>query len=328
MQALRASTLALLVLGAASSASAQVADQPPIALAYNNLFAARYNPLGLIDLFRVSLRYRLYEHDSDLLKQNFLGIGATAGLTPTNGRFGILAEVQPLTILQLYAQYELVGYFGVIDTLASFPSAADDFSDTNIEARGSQPGFENYATYGGQLTLGATVQVKLGPVAARNMFRAIYFHYRLRDGDHVFYDLMYDMLMPNEGWMAQNDLDVLAVIPIEQFQLAAGARWSYLHSFYDAGDYAPGTDPATVPDNDIHRLGPLVAFTIEQHPNTRFDRPTIVLIVQWHLVHRWRTGADVDTGVPYLGLAFTFEGDLLAPERQPAPTAAPEPNRM
>jgi hypothetical protein len=130
----------------------------------------------------------------------------------------------------------------------------------------------------------------------------------MQRNDVVFYDQIQDMLMPNDGWMLANDLDVLFV---SDFGLVFGTRWTYSHSFYNDGHYAGGVTPAVLPNNDIHRLGALVAYIFHDEPFTRFDKPTILLIAQWHLVHRFRTGADVSTGVPYIGLGFKFEGDLL-----------------
>jgi hypothetical protein len=285
----------------------QVRAQPPFAIQYQSLSAVRYNPLGLVSFLDLAGRVRLYESDSDILKQNFVGLGVVAGLSPAWGRFGLLVEAQPLTILRLYMQYELVGYFSTFNLLPSFPSPNADFSDTAISERGDM-GLPGYATYGGQTTIGATLQIKLGPFAARNLFRAIHGSYQLRAGDRVYYDQVTDMLHPNDGWTILNDVDALAVFDVG---LAIGARWTYSHAFYDAGHFEPGEEPVT-PDTDIHRLGLIAAYTIEDNRGARFDRPTILLIAQWNLVHRYRTGADVHVGIPYLALAFQFTGDLLA----------------
>ena len=43
-----------------------------------------------------------------------------------------------------------------------------------------------------------------------------------------------------------------------------------------------------------------------------FEKPTLLLIANWYLSHRWRTGADVTQAFPYLALAFRFEGTLWA----------------
>lgn len=303
--------LALSLAGPAPAA-AQVTQQPEISLAYDNLTAARVNPLGLVDFATFSLRIRMYESDSPIAAQNYVGFGVTPAISPAWGRAGGLLEVQPLSILRIYAQYEFIGYFGSFNLFSSFPSASADYSDTEIRDRPERSGLEGYATYGGILTLGATLQMKIGPIAARSLFRAVYSSYDVRGGDRVYYDQIYDMLMPIDGWMLVNDLDALTVFDVDSFSFAIGARWTYSHSFYDAGHYAPGEDLSLAPDNDVHRLGPLIAWTLDSDPGSRFDRPTIVLIAQWHLVHRWRTGADVNVGLPYLALAFTFRGDLLA----------------
>lgn len=294
----------------ARPASAQeVRPQPEVELRYQSLTAARVNPLGLVSMFDLTLRARLHEHESAILTQNYAGIGMTGGLSPAWGRVGVLAELTPLTILRLYASYEIVGYFSTFNLFASFPSPFSDFSDTGIKDQSNQAGTASYDTYGGQLTLGATVQVKLGPIAARNLFRAGHVSFRMRDGDRVFYDQLSDMLLPNDGWYLINDVDVLGLF---DFGLAIGARWTYSHSFLEAQHYAPLDNPAVVPETDIHRLGLLAAWTIEDNQGARFDRPTLILIAQWHLVHRYRTGADVHVGLPYIALAFQFTGDLLS----------------
>ncbi len=300
-----------LTFALSASATAQtIRPQPEAEIRYQSLTAARVNPLGLVSFLDMTGRFRLYRDESAILTQNFAGIGMTGGLSPAWGRVGVLAEIQPLTILRLYASYELVGYFSSFNLFASFPSASSEFSDTDIRERVSQPGLASYATYGGQLTLGATVQVKVGPIAARNLFRAAHTSFAMRDGDRVVYDQISDLLVPNDGWFVVNDVDVLGVF---DFGLAIGARWTYSHSFYDASDYAPSDDPSRAPDNDIHRLGLITAYTFEDNQGARFDRPTLILIAQWHLVHRYRTGADVHVGLPYIALAFQFTGDLLSP---------------
>jgi hypothetical protein len=36
----------------------------------------------------------------------------------------------------------------------------------------------------------------------------------------------------------------------------------------------------------------------------------VILLAQWWLSHRYRTGRDVSQGVPLLGIAFQFNGEL------------------
>jgi hypothetical protein len=309
---MRAAVFVLVLLGAAasvpSSARAQLVDpQPEVSLYYRSFTAARVNPLGLFELFDTSLRLRLFESDADALRQNFVGIGATMGISPAFGRIGVLAEVQPLTLLRLWASYELVGYFSSFGLMASFPSATSSFSDTTIRDGGAM-GRPGYATYGGQLTLGASFQARLGPVAVRDNFRAMHASFGLRAGDQVFFDQTFDLQLPNDGWAVVNDADVLWV---SDFGLVIGARYTVATPLNEDRHFVPGEDRAPA-QNHVHRLGPLIAYTFERNPNARFDAPMLLLLAQWHLVHRFRTGQDVDTGLPYLALVFQFQGDLLA----------------
>ncbi|MEM6957345.1 MAG: hypothetical protein AAF411_16575 [Myxococcota bacterium] len=302
------------VLGFASQAQAQLPPQPAVSIYYQNLTGARINPLGLVNYFRASARFRLFESNSDILKLNYVGIGVVAATSPAWGRAGFLVEVQPLSILQLYAQYEMFGYYGTFNLFASFPTASADYSDSEIQSRANDPGTENYTTLGSMLTLGATLQMKVGPLAVRNIFRAIRSDFDLRNGDRVFYDQIYDMLMPDSGWIVLNDVDVLGLFDISSRTLAAGIRWSYAQAFYNDDHRLPTEEDS--PNNRIHRVGPLLALTLRTDARARFNKPTLILLAQWHIRHRWRTGEDVSQALPYVGIAFRFEGDFLAPSRE------------
>jgi len=37
----------------------------------------------------------------------------------------------------------------------------------------------------------------------------------------------------------------------------------------------------------------------------------VLVLAQWHLQHRFRTGEDVTAALPCLAVAFQFVGDLL-----------------
>jgi hypothetical protein len=93
----------------------------------------------------------------------------------------------------------------------------------------------------------------------------------------------------------------------------AGGRYTLATPLNDDTHFVPLED-RSLASNEVHRLGPLVAHTFERRPGTRFDAPTLILLAQWHLVHRYRTGRDVDIGLPYLALVFQFTGGLLEPE--------------
>jgi len=125
----------------------------------------------------------------------------------------------------------------------------------------------------------------------------------LRDGDTVFYDQIYDVLMPDRGWMLTNETDGLFVT---DSGFIIGARYTFSKPFYEArNEGGPNT-----PTNEVQRVGPLLAYVLDSSIGGRFERPTILLLTQWHIRHRWRTGADVDRAVPHVGLGFTIRGTL------------------
>lgn len=274
---------------------------------------ARANPVGLAYFGRLSYQLRLFESDSPVLKDNFIGVGVAPAVTPAYARIGALVEVQPLTVLQLWATYEVVSYYGSLQFFQSFPGVTSAHDDSTLNDLADLPDDDDrrpYGTTGTQLTLGSRLQAKVGPVAARNLTRLSYADFDLRSGDTTFYDPTFDLLVPDEAWFLVNDLDVLWVT---ELGLTVGARWTMTHGFYETRHYA-GADPGNNPNTPHHRLGPLVAYTFwDDQGLSKFDKPTVLLIVNWWLEHRYRTGADVSQGVPYVLLGFTFTGDLLAP---------------
>jgi len=241
-------------------------------------------------------------------------------LSPAFARIGPIVEFQPASILQLWASYEVLYYFGGFNFLQSFASPRADFSDTELERRNDLPKNDpqtSYAASGTQLNLGGTAQIKIGPIAVRNLFRAMRPDYDARAGDRVVYDILFDTLVPDGGWFLNNDVDALYVT---RFGLSAGARWTANYAFYRSQDYAAGEDASQNPNTPMHRVGPVIAYSFWKDRGGAFDNPTILLIANWWLEHRWRTGADVSRGVPYLAFGFQFTGELLQP---PPPSNKP-----
>ncbi len=279
------------------------AAPPAQSISYTSLLGARVNPLGLIEVFELSYRLRLYDSDSALFKNNFVSFGIRPAFTPAWGRASAIVRVQPLSILQLWAAYGGGGHFGTFGLMQSFPTADAEASDTvldELEAAGT-----NYAASGTQTELGVLLQAKVGPIAARSSARFLRPDHNLRDGDNAFYDIVYDMVIPNRAWAVNKDTDVLWV---SNFGFVAGVRWTFTHVFTRDRDFStPGTDD---PNSPIHRLGPLFAYSFFDDPGAAFNKPTILAVINWHLKHRYRTGQDVSQAVPYFVLGFRFSGDL------------------
>jgi hypothetical protein len=294
-------------------------SRPAHSVFLRNTAVGRVNPVGLIDFAQISYRRRLYVEEEAALVDNFVGIGLAPMLSPAFARIGPIVEFQPATVLSLWASYEVIRYFGTFNFVQSFPSVNSDFSDTELDRRGELPKgdpLRHYAATGTQLNLGANAQVKVGPVAVRNLFRLFRPDYDARNGDRVVYDIVFDVLAPNGGWVVNNDLDVLYVT---KGGLSAGVRWTSNFAYYQAKHFLPGEDTGRDPNTPMHRLGPLLAYSFWKDRGGAFDNPTILFIANWWLEHRYRTGADVSRALPYVVLGFQFTGDLLphppAPER-------------
>lgn len=284
--------------------------QPKHALQYVNATFARANPIGMGNIFEMVYQTRLYESEKNALKQNFFGVGPSTLLAPALGRVGLLVNVQPLTLLQVYGRFSFVRYFGTMNLLASFPGADAEFSDQVIADRADKPGTENYASSGAEFNSGIMLRgIRFGPIALRDHFRTYYTHYDLRDGDTVKYEQRLDLLMPNKGWSLVNDFDVMWVVD-GRFILTA--RWTYLQGLYGDQHYTGGVRPSNAPSNVIHRLGPVFSYVFSRSPGSKFDAPTLSLAAQWHLAHRYRAGQEVSQAIPQVGLSFQFTGDFLS----------------
>jgi hypothetical protein len=286
--------------------TAASAPLPPAErLLLRNISLVRLNPLGLFDELRLTYRRRLYEHDSAALRDNFAGLGVVGVATPAFVRGGPSIEIQPASVLQLTASYEWIRYFGTFDILQSYPSARDDYSDQARKER-SEQGL-NYAAGARELTLTALLQAKVGPVAVRTSTRLVRTDTNLTPGDRVFYHTMFDIVAPAHGWLVANDTDALFV---GVKRLAIGARYSMVHALLDDGDFAPG-EPHSAAGTPIHRAGPFAAYTFYDDPAAKINTPTLVLLTQWWLKHRYRTGAEVSQAVPFVVIALAITSDLM-----------------
>lgn len=311
--------LTLVLLCSTPSLAQMLSDRaPPLhRLVHRQTLAIRVNPLGLIYDGRFAYRQRLYFSESTALRDNFVGLGLAPGASPAFGRIGALLEVQPATFLGFWAVYEVMQYFGTFNLLASYPSASANFSDTAIRNRIPSP----YVTGGTILTLGANLNLKVGPIVLRSQARLIAPDFKLRPGDTAFYDQVYDVLLPNGRFTFINDLDLLFQT---KFGLVAGVRYNASVPFY-------GVEHSPLEDNAMHRLGPFLAYKFWDQDGRKLNQPTLALIVNWYVKHRWRTGADSATAIPYVALAINVVGDLIpladAPEKSPESGEPPSPTR-
>jgi len=292
--------------GAPAMATEPLPPTPKEQLFYQNLTVVRLNPLGLQNQFELDWKHRLYDPgDSLIMAQNYWSIGVAPILTPGLMRLGVNAKFQPLAILKLEVKWEYLNYFGNFDLLQSYQSANAAFSDSDI-GDGGDAG-NNYATDGWQLTLDGELRAKVGPVIVRNRFKAGYLEVALEDQDKVFYEQYVDLLLPGKGWFFTNDLDLLFQVTRK---LIVGVRYAFMGVNYPDDAFLAGEAKET-DSAPTQRLGPLVAYTFCDQPGGSFNKPTILLLVNWYLEHRWRTGQDVSQAFPYIVLGFAFSGDLI-----------------
>jgi hypothetical protein len=297
------------------SAPPEPPEPPGTRLVLNNLLGFRYNPLGFEDQLRAGFQRRLYRSPSSIFRDNFLFGGVYPKLNPAFVKVGPSLEIQPLSIFNLRLAAEFVGYYATFGSLQSFRSPTDDYSDTVLRA--GKDAKQNYSTYGAHLMIEPMIQLKLGPIALRDKLAIEHWRMRVRDGDTVWYDSSLDTLVSSNGWVIANDLDALYLHDVgggsgtfQGARLTAGVRYTRVLPIYGERDFQRG-DPRALADNGHHRVGPLCAFTFFDRGFSSFNKPTAVVIANWYVDHRFRTGRDVSAAIPYLVAAFAFQSDLL-----------------
>ncbi len=300
------------LLSTSALAQAYVDGPPPLhRIVYRNTLAGRINPLGASYDGRLMYRFRLFESSSLALRDNFIGAGLAITASPAFVNVGPYIEFQPLSVLGFWATYQYSRYFRTFGLFQSYPSAeSSNFSDVENSRRAALPRTDplsNYQTDGTQLLIGSDFQVKVWQIVIRNKARLIRSDYTLRAGDTVYYDQIYDVLAPNHGWFFTDDVDVLW--QRADLKLMIGARYTGTTAFYDGRQYLAGEEQKNL--NALHRVGPFAAYTFKVDDGAVFNNPTVFVLVQWWLMHRYRTGAVSSQAFPMLAIGFQFTGDLL-----------------
>lgn len=277
------------------------AAQPPQHRAYwESLTGVSYNPLGLVQKVTLGYQYRLYESSSQLFENNFVDVALTPSSSPAYGVVGARLWLQPLSILNLRAQYEVVGYYGTFGHMQSFEDPMAEWSDDDLSELKDQG--TNYTTTATRLWLTGQLQAKVGPVAVRNTFEAAKMWADLRDGDRVFYSPLMDYLVEDGGWTMQNTLDVVYILDLP---LVIGLRHHVMWAEYSS-DVA-----AEDPNGPAHRLGPLIVWPFLSQETGTIQSGRAVLLLNWYLKNRYRAGEASSQAIPYIGSALILEGDLL-----------------
>ncbi len=310
MQKFLALVAALLSTSAGAQALANLAP-PQHRIVYRVTAAGRINPLGLSAEGRLMYRFRLYESESTALRDNYVGAGALLALSPALMNIGPYVEFQPLSVLGFWAAYAFSQYFGTSGLFQSYQSANADYSDVELFRRRELPRgdpLSNYGTNGSTLTIGADFQVKVWQLALRSRTRLVRSDYAMRAGDSVFYDQSYDILAPNHGWFLTDDVDLLWMR--SDSKLFIGARYTATTAFYDGRQYLAGEEQKNL--NALHRVGPFAGYIFKTQDGAMFNNPSVFVLFQWYLVHRFRAGTVTSQALPLMALGIQFTGDLLS----------------
>ncbi len=270
---------------------------PADRLMLSSLQVLRVNPIGLENQLRFGWQHRLYEDEGRAFRDNFFFLGLFPKLNPAYSRIGPGLELQPASFFHLRMTAIYVRFLHSFGFVQSTETTAADYSDSARKAGDERD--ESYATNAGQFTIEPMLQLKVGSFAARDKLSAEYWVADLHGEDEFFFEGTLDTLVPKEGWVLQNDADLLW---IEGDGLVLGLRHTLVAPQYEDGA-----------ENGHHRLGVLAAYTLWEDGFTRFDKPTILGIVSWYLDHPYRTGVDVPRAMPYVLLGFAFTTDLLEP---------------
>ena len=311
-QLLKAAIVAAGVLFCAEASAQALADRAPPKhrLVHRELVALRGNPTGLILDSRLSYRLRLYSDEGLALRDNYIGGGAALQASPAFLRVGPYVEVAPASFVTLWSSLQYATYFGTFGLLQSFASPRDDFSDEELDRRSElfdDDPLRNYSASGLELTVGLDLQAKVRSLAVRSQSRIIHANLDLREGDDTFYDQVTDSLMPDSGVTFISDLDAAYLAMSDH--LVLGLRYTATVPFYSSSSYQP-SEPQEH-DNTTHRAGPVVAYTFFNRDGSSFNAPTVLLLVQWWLDHRYRNGAETSQAIPVAAVGFRVHGDLI-----------------
>ncbi len=273
---------------------------------YSAFAVVRANPRGLAADAAVEYRARLSRRRDTLHAFSHAGMGVYTMVTPAFVRVGPRLELHPWSFLRVRTGYLFTQWFGALGSVQGFDSARVDASPSALQASRKQ----GYAVAMHAAHLELLLQVALGPVVIRNTLWSIYETAALRGAQRVWYDALFDVLAPKRGFRLQNDSDVL--VYAYKKKLLVGVRYTLAHTFLARADTALlRPDAPGAPVSPTHRVGPGVIYTFFDRPGARFDRPSLLLLLQWWAKHSYRTGSDVHGAIPNVALGFAFTGQLF-----------------
>jgi len=213
---------------------------------------ASVNNLGLQNSLDFSWRWPLSSSPNPLLSDAHLTLGLSHALSPPHTRLGAWAEFSPLSVLDLRVGIEPGVYFGTFNSLMSFNSYSDPFSNDARDKRGG-------GAFGtaGRLYASPTLKMKAGPVVAAAS--ADFEWWKSDAAGPLFYEPARDTLLKTRGDRLLNTSSVLL------YQRGLGPS-----GMFSAGLIHQLTYVRNAPANKIQRLGVLV---VREFGAKRFGLP-------------------------------------------------------
>ena len=265
-------------------------------LHYELFAAGRYNPLGQVQYLTLGWKQDLVDapEGSLIFDESYLYIGPTVQLSPSFAALGGTVRVMPAAFVRLDLRVERILAWS---DLSSVTDSAMPFTAASLEL----------AQLGGALigdgwrTVDSLLlQVAAGPIAARATATLHGWRLDLPDGA-IFYDQANDFLAPAQGFGFSLDQDLLYLAPGRRPVL--GLRYTLARPLAEIPDWG---------ERALQRVGPLFAWTFEEaEPGGAWANPTLFVLAQLHLAHPFRTGDPTPQALPWMGLGFTVEGDLI-----------------
>jgi len=302
-------------------------ETPPpggLRLMLSDLTIFRLNPLGLETRARFGFQKRIYSSAKPIGKNNFWFLGLYPKLNPASAQIGAGGELQPASIFNLKVYGEFQKYFGTFGYLQSFASADANYSDHTLEEMRDDPATPPQKATIVHFSVAPLLQIKIAKnkIALRSLTQLDYWDIsNIRSGEGTVYEPTFDTLLPDKGWTLSMDNDLLYTgAP----NLAIGLRHTWVRPFYKANHFdSTAAFNAYDNENEHHRLGLFLAKTLRDDGPSKFNKPTIVLIVSWYLTHKYRAGepdtfdpghtADdyISRAKPYFLIGFAFESDFM-----------------
>jgi hypothetical protein len=290
---------AVCVLATAAPAAAQTR---PTGWRWSNTAYAQLDPRGLFDDLRLTFRASFSDTPSSLTGSidAFVGVG----LGPASLRSTVGFEVRPFGPLSFAVAYVPTYFPNLIGAARSYPSPHSEFDSGVFSSPRPGPSGDR-ALFSHQLVVSTSLLLKHDWLVGRIALQASRFWADLPEGDRVFYEPSYDVVVDAHGWAAKGDLDLGVQLGS---CLVIGVRQSLVVAWYTDAAYPPG-EPHDNPNTPIYRLGPAARWAfLDRRSGTEWG--SVFVLAQWYVAHRYRTGEAVNGAIPLLGIGFTLEGDL------------------